>query len=153
MAALVAIQSQSDILSKPVLGQIEKRLRSYSKHLTARQRSDGAWDNKWADKTPQTERFLNTTFQNVEDSDGLIVTGHHLEWMTICRPDLRPSDRVLKAAGLYLARQIPIVASKIKFEWHIFAPLSHAAKAVLATNGIAWPSESLLDERAEEPRK
>ena len=42
----------------------------------------------------------------MSESQRLLITGHHLEWLALVSRELRPSDRVLLAAGCFVLRTV-----------------------------------------------
>lgn len=108
--------------------RIERYLRDLSVMLAGTQRGDGAWGSTW---------FQHPTLDDVAESDRalMIAAGHHLEWMTICPPGLRPKGGTMRAAAEYCASRIPTFEPAVESDWHFYYPLTHAVKALYGLRG------------------
>jgi hypothetical protein len=122
--------------------RISTRLIEISELLTHSQASDGSWSPDWhkpssriAD-SPQSYRRNNNL--------RVAVTGHHLEWMTHCPPQLRPGEDCLAAAALFLSRRLPQQKEEIELDFHAYAPATHAVRALLNACERRWAEPTWL---------
>ncbi|QDV18643.1 hypothetical protein Pan153_33030 [Gimesia panareensis] len=145
LASLLAVQEQRELLSPKVVNSVENHLRAYSKLLSSTQREDGGWDRGWDGNSIADNKSALETSRSLRER--LVATGHHLEWMTICKPALRPDDSVMHSASLFLSREIERTGRSVEMDWHKYMPLTHSAKAVLNAQGYLEPDQfiSFLD--------
>jgi hypothetical protein len=135
LCALRAFNQDRQLVSREATRAIDTRIMALAARVAAMQQADGSWDRGWAEVAP----YSAVTWGG-EEIDKIDVTGHHLEWMTICPPELRPAEEVMERSVRYLARAIPhhgLLA--VQSDWHAFLPLSHAAKALATTCGLTTP--------------
>lgn len=71
----------------------------------------------------------------------MLITGHHLEWMALCEPHVRPQEHILERAIIWLNEHIPRYKELMKNDWFAFLPISHAVRAICKLHGMDWPDE------------
>jgi hypothetical protein len=121
---------------------LRSRLRETVQLLSGGLGRDGAWPEYW---WPRSSRSDEADFRGLgAEFVKILVTGHHLEWMSLCEHRDRPEEHVLERAIVYLLKRIPDYAEVMKKDWFVFLPISHAVRAVCKLQGIEWPSEALL---------
>jgi hypothetical protein len=143
LASLLASDRLRPILSNGMRAAIAKRLGEYGRHLCNVQAADGSWGKDWASDQPLQSRLPAALLGN--ESDRLTATGHHLEWMAICPPGIRPADDVLARAASYLVRNMPHTRAMIDEDFHIYPPATHAVRALLLLSGKRWADPKWLN--------
>jgi hypothetical protein len=146
LATLLNAHTHVPVLSPARETAVRRRLREYAVHLTKVQRPDGSWDQDWAadQATPAPPRGL------ILDQEPVLATGHHLEWMGLCPPDLRPDALVLERAARFLTRHIPAFEPWIRKDFHVYMPVSHAVRALVVVNGKEWADPAWLKTHPED---
>jgi hypothetical protein len=84
LTCLYRIHEQHPILSGPTRDRIARYLKAVSLMVVAARQGAGHWSARWApgvkaEPNPAAEIFT-----------GVVSTGHHLEWIALAPPDLRP---------------------------------------------------------------
>jgi hypothetical protein len=126
-------------LSQPIKHRIEERLRSISARLTETQTAAGWWNASWTGRSSDKENNEDEMFQ------WLTCTGHHLEWITLVRPELRPPKPVICRAAQRLLYFLRNFKGKVLSAFKQYAPISHVARALVLLSGKRYASE-LMDE-------
>ena len=111
-------------------------LRSCSSVLEETQLNDGGWTLNWHRKLSNTSTG-STPSLGSSILDVVTVTGHHLDWMGIAAPEVRPPDHILSHAVELLVRVMPELRAAVEADWHAFPPMSHAARALMRLTGIS----------------
>jgi hypothetical protein len=137
LATLLAVAEGSNLLSAKTIRHVTKRLAQFSASLAETQLADGSWGPDWPVACGVPDYRSPLTWRSAQ-MDTLCVTGHHLEWMTITPPSLRPAERVMERAARYLIQAIISARSLVEDDWHFYSPVSHAAKAVTAAAGYQF---------------
>jgi hypothetical protein len=91
LVCLLRLSEQCLLISGYVKDRVVSHLRQISAHLDAISKG-GAWDGSWAKKEG------NNDIERSSAASMLACTGHHLEWIAIAPPDLRPKQRVIESA-------------------------------------------------------
>jgi hypothetical protein len=146
LATLLNAHTHRPLLAPDREAAVRRRLREYSRHLTKHQRPDGSWGPDWA----AGEAAGVPLGGIVLEQGSLLATGHHLEWMCLCPPDLRPDALVLERAARFLMRHIPSFNRWIREDFHLYMPVSHAVRAVVLANGKAWADPAWLKAHPED---
>lgn len=141
LASLLSFQRRDKLLNSATEAAVRSRLREYGALLTRSQAADGSWGNDWAEDS--TQRARKTPGPDLP-TDRITATGHHLEWMLIAEPALRPKPDVLKRAATYLARSAPSYRRLIEEDFHAYLPISHAVRAMILATGQRWGDEALV---------
>jgi hypothetical protein len=110
------------ILDPSTAKHIETRLDEVSRILERNQSSEGAWLLNW-------HKGKDVSTKEPWGFQAVWITGHHLEWIALATPRLRPSERTIKKAASLLANVIP--RHTIDTIYESYAPFSHAARALL----------------------
>jgi hypothetical protein len=142
LASLLASDRLRPILSSKMQAAIVNRLGEYTRHLCKVQAADGSWGKDWALTQPLDSRQPAAFTGN--ESDRLTATGHHLEWMAICPPSIRPPDDVMARAASYLVRNMSRTRAMIAEDFHAYPPATHAVRALLLLSGKRWADPSWL---------
>jgi hypothetical protein len=118
---LLRVNDRYPILKPVTRERIERRIARVSRLLEANQSPDGAWYLDWhVGKVPSEDEPVG--FQAVW------MTGHHLEWIALAVPRLRPDRKVIQKAASYLVKAIPLHTIHTIAE--SYAPFSHAGRAL-----------------------
>lgn len=80
--------------------KVESALFKVAEQLAHSQLADGSWDEHW--ELPS----LTQVGTAMNESQRLLITGHHLGWLALVPKKLRPSDQVLLAAGNFVLRSV-----------------------------------------------
>lgn len=139
LAVLLGAHSQDSLLSARTADLVRGRLREFSRRLAAVQHTDGSWSPRWATSGGREARF--TSGSGLVDT--IWATGHHLEWLVYCDPELRPPPGVLRRAADYLLSTLRHLKPVIEDDWHMYLPLSHAGRALHLASGHQWPDAAL----------
>jgi hypothetical protein len=78
--------------------QVDAALTQVAARLASAQRTDGSWDEHW--DLPG----VNRTVLSVENR--LLITGHHLEWLSLVPEALRPPNTALQQAGEFVVWRV-----------------------------------------------
>jgi hypothetical protein len=129
LTVLHVVDRERPVLGPEVQAEIRERLRRETALLVETQRPTGEWWAGWSD--PQASRELLAFVSNDQHTRmAVTVTGHHLEWLLLLPPDLRPPDEVFRRAGAWLrARLLRATKEELKDG---YCPYSHAARVVQA---------------------
>jgi hypothetical protein len=101
--------------------QVEAALAAIGDRLARSQLGDGSWDEHW--ELPALTHGGTT----MDEQKRLLITGHHLEWLALVPNGLRPSKRVLLAAGEFILGKV----SELRPDQIIeeICPCSHGLRA------------------------
>jgi len=136
LATLLNVNERSQLISSSMAEAIRARLKEFSRHLSTHQNSDGSWSLNWHNRRNSLDGSKN---QFIPSWNGpILTTGHHLEWMMLCPPDLRPPPYILDAAVLHLLRNLPDQRDIIESDFHAYMPASHAVRALLYAFDYQW---------------
>ncbi len=100
---------------------VEKHLSRVSALLEANQSAEGAWFEKWH----QSNR---PTLPEDATLEAITAVGHHLEWVAMAPPDLRPKTPCLAKAAEFLVRVIP--GHSVNTIAGSYSTFSHAGRAL-----------------------
>jgi hypothetical protein len=131
VASILESHRQIQILDTETVSKCEDYLRRVSQFLTQREDKAGGWSSWGFDVDKQTQ-MLDTDVQT------LLATGHHLEWMSIAKPELCPDRAVIQRA---IIRGFSIVVDFAK-EDHTFKaqlPLLHFLRAIVSLSHHPHP--------------
>lgn len=123
LANIYRVNEETVILSPETTLRLRNHFVDVVKRLEAHQRPNGAWFGNWAESAEIKVKSDPTAFE------AIAATGHHLEWIAIMPPDLRPSRRAIAKAAQLLVELLP--AHDISTIANNYAPFSHAARALL----------------------
>jgi hypothetical protein len=133
---LLRVHEQVPVLSERIARAVRDHLREVAHDLQRFQHDNGSWTARWspveADSDPRDDRQAA--------AEAFRSTGHHLEWIALAPPDLRPPDVCVARAIRYLLRTIPTLEGS--FLLTQFANLSHCARALVLLKGCD-PSDYL----------
>lgn len=107
---------------------VEATLAGVAERLTRSQLLDGSWDQHW--ELPELARVGTS----MRDRDRVLITGHHLEWISLMPDELRPPDRTLLAATGFVLRSFALVEGP-----EIMRDLcaySHGLRAILLSGAL-----------------
>ena len=93
-----------------------------SANLAASQSSEGYWNREWASGASAREVPLHDLYE------GILVTGHHLEWMALAPPEvLPPRENIVRASQWLVRAMLEEDAEKL---YSHYGPCTHAARAL-----------------------
>ncbi len=137
MATLYQLsQNGSRTLANRTRQSLRDSLQEIGRTLSNRIGPDGAWSERWWGDAGGDRRRppgVNEEFLKI------LVTGHHLEWMSMCQHGDRPREHILEQAILYLLPSIQEYKETLKHDWFFYLAISHAVRAVCNLHGIGWP--------------
>lgn len=136
LAILLRADAERPVLSDEVRAEVRGHLQTVAGVLTESQRPQGFWDETWSDHMPGGRP--GRTGHPVLGP--LIATGHHVEWLLLLPPDLRPPDEVFARAGRWLPGAVlELSADKRALASPAYCPLVHAARSALLVSGRVPP--------------
>ena len=141
--ALVSILLASDqyphIISGSTRAKLEERLRAISESLSRNQIEGGGWDKRWSGS--YVDHPDNIFFEFKPHFDKISATGHHLEWIALVPPGLRPEQSVITSAVKSLIDDILRLSDEDLAKSKGFLPITHAARAFCLMRGCdhAYP--------------
>jgi hypothetical protein len=122
-----AVDRQRSILSPSVRDKVRRHLETHVRELIESQRQTGQWTGGWYN--PKAGQAVVRLLEGQEQMKmAVTVTGHHLEWLLIVPPDLRPPDEVFRRAGLWLHAALLRATPEELAEG--YCPYSHAGYVV-----------------------
>lgn len=136
VVTILSVDGQFELLSPEVRDRALRRLGDLSALLERTQRGEGGWDKSWAGKEMEGQLYI------YDDPllDRITVTGHHLEWIAMAPPSVRPSKETVARAVSAMAEDVdalppfdprPLVGRLFK----TMLPCSHGAKALCMLRG------------------
>lgn len=142
LANLIRAHRAVPCLSGRAVAAAEGRLREVSGLLDRHRLPGGGWYSAWH-RSAAPDPVGDPTFQFV------VATGHHLEWIAMAPPELRPQADTIRAAASHLAEMIPThTANTIHNGYTTF---THAARALALLEEVD-PSEVLRSTAPPGPR-
>jgi hypothetical protein len=130
LVILLRCDDEIAILSPKVRRSVESSLQSTVDVLMGSTTDEGLWDLQWYERSGATSLS--------SDSNVIIATGHHLEWLEILPPRIRVDDEVLARAAVALFHRLVTSIQTGGAPWvgEAFCPLTHAARSIciLANN-------------------
>lgn len=93
LVCLYRLAEDHPILSAHVKDRIAQHLKMTSRLITESRMPSGIWAGSWG---PGAEAILDTHRDQATGS--LVSTGHHLEWIALAPPGLRPERDAIRAA-------------------------------------------------------
>ncbi|MBI3469046.1 MAG: hypothetical protein HY000_39080 [Planctomycetes bacterium] len=125
LAVLARLSEESPVLCPQVYAQVRERLHQASETLVAAQEESGCWNQRWSEGSRAIDGKDASTLV-----DKVLVTGHHLEWLSITPQDwLPPHDRLVRS-GQWLVRAVhesseQTIAENYTFYSHVVGALSN----------------------------
>lgn len=98
------------------------RMDQLSAILTASQSPDGYWTREWSRGAAAREDKLHDLYE------GILVTGHHLEWLALAPEEVQPPRETIVRAAQWLVRAM-LEEDAQKLYDH-YGPCTHAARAL-----------------------
>jgi hypothetical protein len=102
LVVFLRVDKQYPILSSQCRERICRHLRAATALLVASQRRPGNWDPQWADGARLAGEDEVAPQHAEACSDGLLVTGHVLEWWAIAPDEFLPPREVIVRAAQWL---------------------------------------------------
>ena len=130
---MLAHDQYPQLISKATRFRLEVHLRAISAYLTQHQLEEGDWDKKWSGN--YVDHPENMFFEFKPHFDKISATGHHLEWIALVPPELRPELGVLNSAVKRLVSDILRLSNEDLAKSKGYLPLTHAARAICLTRG------------------
>ncbi len=134
--ALVCVLRADDlhrVLGDGARRAAESRLREISACLDAAELPAGGWDKTWSGNTVDDDE--NVFFEFKPQFDQIMCTGHHLEWIALASPELRPSINAIRRAVMSVALDIARLSPVDRQKFKGYLPISHAARAFALMRG------------------
>lgn len=128
--ACAAAEGSEGLFDPATIRRVEDHLRAASRALEASQAVDGSWGRDWpgpmaAPAPPIVEG------PDAAPMESLTATSHHLEWIAIAPPRLRPPDPIVRRAADHLLRRLSTRATgEFCFNQGLL-PTTHAVRALL----------------------
>ncbi len=125
LALLVQLHQQNQVLSPDLFDRVCARLKSVSNTLVASQEDNGGWNRRWSEgENARDGKDTSTTV------DKILVTGHQLEWLSICPQEIQPPRENLVRAGQWLVDAVcessnETIAEHYTFYSHVVGALSN----------------------------
>jgi hypothetical protein len=133
---LLATQEYPDLISSASRSALEGRLREMSRCLEANELPRGGWDKRWSGQYVDSPE--NVFFELKPHFDEISATGHHLEWIALVPPSLRPEPRVVERAARALVAGVTGLSDEDLAKPKGYLPLTHAARALCLSRGHDW---------------
>jgi hypothetical protein len=133
LALLARADRETPVLSEPVRCRVEEYLAAATNVLVSTQARDGYWGEDWVERMPNQGGWRSRPPSS--DETRLLVTGHHLEWLTLQSPDRVPAD-VLARAGGWLLKALATQTRDPQWVREWYCPLTHAARTVCVVCGF-----------------
>jgi hypothetical protein len=92
---LLRVNEVAPCLEPATVAEAEAYMKNVSRLLAKNQHKSGAWTSHWAESA-ETSKAMRWGFE------AIWATGHHLEWIALARPDLRPDVSVIGRAEIAL---------------------------------------------------
>jgi hypothetical protein len=146
LATLLNVHQKTPLLSRVREAEVRHRLLEFSNQLSRSQHPDGSWPGRWWPS--ETKPGIQGEYLDLVQTQ-VLATGHHLEWMVLCPPELRPDPAVLARAAGFLTRTIPMLREHIKRDLHTYLATSHAVRALVLASGRRWADPSWLRKAAD----
>ena len=137
LAALLAADEQIPVLTPAIRGLAGDRLRGFSSCLVELQGAAGWWDRRWTPERSSTPKFEHQEMEWVRS------TGHHLEWMALVAPDLRPPEIVIRRAAEFLIQALETRGTYRLSQTVEYNPYSHAARTLVLLAGEQFAADVL----------
>ncbi len=100
LTVLLRLDDQFDVVSDDVRANIVKHLESVREILKVSQFEDGHWPYNW----PNGEEAVKKPDLSIPQSRHVIVTGHHLEWLSIAPEELHPPREQIRQAAAWIIK-------------------------------------------------
>ncbi len=149
LTMLMRADQEKQLLTRGTRERIRRHLKMIAAALESSQAPNGAWPWNWPAYCQNHGAVLRPEPPGSEAifEEGLIATGHHLEWIAFAPADCRPSPHAIQSAARYLVSVWPKVASNLDRDWHTYNPASHAARALLLISGLKHCRDSAAAQR------
>lgn len=119
LALMTKVDAVHPLWSKGRRARVDRCLREAAGLLAMTQRPDGHWDASWSDP--------GATPPAPAPATELLVTGHHLEWLSLRPDDGRPLPEVIGSAGRFIVESL---SSRTDEEIRkMICPASHGVRA------------------------
>jgi hypothetical protein len=126
MTVLLRVDEQEPVLSPEVRGQLREKLRETALSVRRVQTAEGAWGPNWSSLAEgKLDRGLAGAFPT---DQGVLATGHHVEWLMLLPPDLLPPRDCFLAALRWLQVRLEVDDLE-KLRVH-YCPYSHAGRVL-----------------------
>ncbi len=125
LATLLRRHAESPILSPDIHEQVSSRLRTISETLGKSQEPSGLWNRRWPEGADALDGKDTSSL-----TDKVLVTGHHLEWLSISPEEILPPEQHLIRAGQGLVKAVAdssdaTIASQYTFYSHVVGALAN----------------------------
>lgn len=129
LMVLWRVDQQESILDSSTRRDVAAYFREVSKALVRLQKPEGYWPTPWIEggEEPPLDLEPNDSTARGEKIRFLTGTGHHLEWIALAPPELRPPDDAVERATAFLAEYL-CRASVPRFSYN-YLPITHGVRA------------------------
>jgi hypothetical protein len=129
VVVILRVDERFTILSEDVRRQARKWLAELSQLLEDRWAACGGWDKYWSQNSDLKPLWRDDLL------DRITITGHHLEWIALAPPDVRPSETVVKRAVRALRSDVESLPPLSQQPFKTLLPVSHGARALALLRG------------------
>lgn len=141
VVVLLRVDQEHHILSAESRTHACEWLSELTRLLTRTRRDVGGWDGSWAGVVNGKDVGV---YGGNEVLARITITGHHLEWIALAPPELRPSDDIVADAVVALVYDLDQLPDWGRQSFKVLLPCSHAARALCLLKGVepsaAWQS-------------
>ncbi len=137
LSVFLVADDQEKIVSQAARLRILSRLAGFSKALQTFQGAAGWWDRRWC-----KECFTMPRIEE-EEVEWVRSTGHHLEWLALAPPEVRPPASIVQKAVSFISNSLKRSPRFYLSQAVFFNPYSHAGRAVLLWSGYRFGAEIL----------
>ena len=133
LACILRIAETEPIVSGKVIDRIARYLRNVSAMVCAARLPEGHWGPRWSPTISSS--------QTSEQLQSLTATGHHLEWIALAPPELRPARADISKAidGVLQIWQQPGWFTNVAYS-DCYLDLTHLARALCLLLGNIDPN-------------
>jgi hypothetical protein len=155
LVVLLRADEVAPVLSAAIREDARSYLKRMAEAVAANQSQEGWWGLDWYEAVDGRRGMSEYT--EARDSDFVLITGHHLEWMLLLPTDLAPPRECFSRGTYWLKTHL--LAAKRQTMMAQYCPYSHAGKVLAlvsrtsdAGKGVrAAESESALREVSRGP--
>jgi hypothetical protein len=128
LAVIYQVDLKTQILSEALHRRLTAFLATWSLHLSETQLATGRWPDNWSESQPGA---ISPPSEGI-DRVGVIVVGHHLEWLYLLPEGMVPPDRSFILATRWLLEKVRLATQE---QLHKdYCPFSHAVFSIGQTS-------------------
>lgn len=129
VVTILRVDEQFAILSDAVRERARKWLKTLAYYLEYHLSESGGWDNYWGHDSKSKFVMGDVVL------DRITITGHHLEWIALAPPDVRPSEMTVRRAVKALRQDVESLPPLHIRSFKSLLPVSHGARALALLRG------------------